>query len=145
MKRITAFILTLALCVSMLCGCTKTSDKNESTADKSIESVYYDTHSENRLSNPNATKEAIAVYNYIWEVYENKILSGQQESTWKDSDEYEMDFLFDNTGKLPAIRGLDFMNNDFYSSVDRAEDWWKKGGIVTICWHCGTDFCDSWD
>lgn len=151
MKRIFAIFFALMFCAFSFSGCTKNSQGKQSNTDSensktiSNEKTYYDTHSENRLSNPNATKEAIAVYNYICEVYGTNILSGQQESTWKGSDEYEMDFIFDASGKYPAIRGLDFMNQDFYGCVNRATKWWEKGGIVTICWHCGTDFRDAWD
>ncbi|MGN0552531.1 MAG: glycosyl hydrolase [Oscillospiraceae bacterium] len=97
-----------------------------------------------KLSNPNATKEAQALYDYICETYKNNIISGQQESTWMGSDQYEFDYIYKNTGKYPAIRGLDYMNDDFDGVNERAADWHKKGGIVTICWHCGCDFSGSW-
>lgn len=61
------------------------------------------------------------------------------------SDQYEFDYIYKNTGKYPAIRGLDYMNDDFDGVNKRAEEWHKKGGIVTICWHCGSDFSHSWD
>ena len=48
-----------------------------------------------------------------------------------------MDYIKETTGKLPAMRGLDFMNADFDGVVERAEDWWEKGGLVTSCWHTG--------
>lgn len=97
------------------------------------------------LSNANATDEAKAVYKFICENYQNKLISGQQESTWMDSPEYEMDYIFNATGKYPAIRGLDFMNDDFDGVVERSVEWWKKGGIVSICWHCGPDFTGNYD
>ena len=59
------------------------------------------------------------------------------ESTWMGSPEYEMDYLLEKTGKLPAMRGLDFMNNDFDGVVQRAKEWDARGGLVTICWHTG--------
>ncbi|MCM1023249.1 MAG: glycoside hydrolase family 26 protein [Prevotella sp.] len=37
------------------------------------------------------------------------------------------------------------MNDDFKGVNRRAEEWFKKGGIVTICWHCGSNFSGSWD
>lgn len=99
------------------------------------------------LSNPNATAEAQRLYDYIWSVYGNKILSGQQESTWMEDGgtEYEMNFLFANTGKYPAIRGLDFIEDDFDGCVERAKAWAERGGIVTICWHCSSDFDGGYD
>lgn len=61
------------------------------------------------------------------------------------SDQYEFDYIYEKTGKYPAIRGLDYMNDDFNGVNKRAADWYEKGGIVTICWHCGCDFSGSWD
>lgn len=93
-----------------------------------------------KLSNKNADETTKAVYSFICDAYGEKIISGQQESTWADGSEYEMDYIFGTTGKLPALRGFDFMNDDFDGVVQRATDWWEKGGLVTICWHCGADF-----
>ena len=103
-------------------------------------SVFETDKSVMHLSNPNANETTKKVYAYICEMYENHIISGQQESTWVDGPDYEMQYLFDATGKLPAMRGLDFMDDDFDGVVERAKDWWAKGGLVTLCWHCGSDF-----
>lgn len=93
-----------------------------------------------KLSNPNADENTKAVYSYICKNFGKKILAGQQESTWiNNNPNYEMELIEDATGKLPAIRGLDFMNDDFEGVVNRAKAWWNKGGIVTICWHTGID------
>lgn len=97
-----------------------------------------------KLSNPNASKEAKALFDYICKTYKNGIISGQQESTWMGSDQYEFEYIYNNTGKYPAIRGLDYMNDDFSGVNKRAADWHDRGGIVTICWHCGSDFSGSW-
>ena len=85
------------------------------------------------------SEKTTAVYNYIRDNFGTAILSAQQESTWMDSPDYEMDYLLDVTGKLPAIKGLDFMNNDFDGVVERAVAWDEMGGIVTICWHTGVE------
>lgn len=90
------------------------------------------------LVNPNANDETRKVYEYINSLYGFKILSGQQESTWMGSPEYEMNYLMDKTGKLPAIRGFDYINRDFRGVNNRAKKWWDKGGLVSICWHWGT-------
>lgn len=97
-----------------------------------------------KLSNPNASKTAQKLYDYICDTYGKAILSGQQESTWMGSEQYEFDYIFDKTGKYPAIRGLDYMNDDFSGVNRRAKEWHERGGIVTICWHCGCDFSGSW-
>lgn len=92
-----------------------------------------------------AAKAKQKVLDYIYEVYGNGTISGQQESTWMGSDNYEFDYIKATTGKLPAIRGLDYMNDDFKGVNERAIKWWNDGGIVTICWHCGCDWSKSWD
>ena len=89
------------------------------------------------LSNPNAGARTRALYEYLVSSFGHVMLTGQMESTWMGSPDYEMDYIEKTTGKLPAIRGLDFMNNDFDGVVERAKAWDKKGGIVTICWHTG--------
>lgn len=92
---------------------------------------------EYRLSNPSAGEKTRAVYRFLCENYGKRIISGQQESTWKGSPEYEMDLIRKETGKTPALRGLDFMNDDFDGVTKRAKEWWDRGGLVTICWHAG--------
>ena len=88
------------------------------------------------LSNPDASPEAKEVYRYIASIYGKAILAGQQESTWVNRNpDDEMDYIKKVSGKLPAIRGLDYMA---YNGVtERAIAWWQKGGIPTICWHWG--------
>ena len=66
-----------------------------------------------RLSNPSASEKTKAVYSFLCENYGKKIISGQQESTWMGTPDYEMNLIRRETGKTPAMRGLDFMNNDF--------------------------------
>ncbi len=116
-----------------LSGCSAAQTKPDSSVTSSL-----------TLSNPDATKEAQALYEYICGTYRNGIISGQQESTWMGSDQYEFDYIYKKTGKYPAIRGLDYMNDDFAGVNKRAVDWHDRGGIVTICWHCGSDFSGSW-
>lgn len=90
------------------------------------------------LSNPNATKEAVSLYNYLCDVYGNGILAGQQESTWiNNNPDDEIEYIEANTGKLPAIRGLDYINEDFDGVTNRSIEWWEKGGIPSICFHWG--------
>jgi len=84
-------------------------------------------------------EKTTAVFNYIRDNFGKYILSAQQESTWMGSVDYEMDYLMNVTGKLPAIRGLDFMNDDFDGVAERAIEWDRLGGLVTICWHTGVD------
>lgn len=97
-----------------------------------------------RLSNPNANATTVKVYEYIASLGGKYCISAQQESTWIDGDHYETDYIFNASGKYPAMRGLDYMNDDFDGVNQRAIEWWNKGGLVTICWHTGSDFYGEW-
>ncbi len=98
------------------------------------------------LTDSNATSETKTLMKYLKSVYGNHILSGQQEiygggMNGDGNMEKEFDWLLENTGKLPAIRGFDMMNyNPLYGwedgTTERLIDWvTKKGGIATVCWH----------
>ncbi len=95
------------------------------------------------LSNPNSNEKTRAMYDYICSCFGEKVLSGQQESTWVEEN-YELKLIEKATGKLPAICGFDYMNDDFAGVNERAIEWAQKGGIVTICWHTGADFTGEW-
>jgi len=84
----------------------------------------------------NASREARNLLNYLYGMYGQKMLSGQMESTWMPGGaDYELNYIQAMTGKLPAIRGLDFIQ---YGGVaQRAIDWWGRGGISNIRWHWG--------
>ena len=76
-----------------------------------------------RLSNPDASEEAVRLYEYICGSFGSYMLSCQQESTWMSSPEYEMEHIYKVTGKYPAMRGLDFMNNDLFGSLSFLESF----------------------
>lgn len=132
MKKKLLVIIAVVLCISVIFGvCLLLPPKTDK--------------SKMKLSNKNANSATVAVFKYICDTYENKIITAQQESTWVDTAEYEMNYISDATGLLPAMRGFDFMNDDFEGVTQRAQDWWNKGGLVTICWHCGPDFSGNYD
>ena len=108
-----------------------------------IETVITAHAQESSLSNPNASAEAQSLYRFLHDTYGNYVISGQQESTWMGSEDYEFDIIHNASGKYPALRGLDYMGDDFAGCNRRAKAWHDKGGIVTICWHCGADFSGS--
>lgn len=93
---------------------------------------------ENNTINPNATKEARIVHNFVRDMRGRYILSGQQESTWVDTPDYEINYVKSVSNRLPAIRGLDYINEDFDGVTERSIEWWNKGGIVSTCWHWGS-------
>ena len=91
-----------------------------------------------------ATAETQALMKYLKSVYGKHIISGQQEiygGGHKENYEWENEFLKDLTGKVPAIRGVDFMNyNPLYGwedgTTERCIKWAKeRNGIITASWH----------
>ena len=109
---------------------------------------------ERTLSDPEATDSTKRLYSYLLDCYGNHILSGQQEncgshnynfandpSTYIKDNEAEFTYIEENTGKLPAIRGIDMLT--YNSSSDYRDDatgrvieWSQKyKGIVTLSWH----------
>lgn len=133
MRKILAIIGMLTMTLSLTaCQAKKTTTgtlaERESTTEEIVETTVQ--------ASAAAAKKA-AVYQYICDNFGKVMLSCQQESTWMGSPDYEMNYIKRTTGKLPAMRGLDFMNNDFSGVVMRARAWDAKGGLVTICWHTG--------
>lgn len=95
-------------------------------------------------SDKKATAETKSLMKFLTDNYGKQVLSGQQEIYGSGHDgnyEYEFDYIKDTTGKLPAVRGFDFMNyNPLYgwddNTTERVIEWCKeKGGIATACWH----------
>lgn len=93
---------------------------------------------------PDATAETRSLMQFLTESYGKQVLTGQQEIYGSGHDnnyDVEFDYLKETTGKLPAVRGFDFMNyNPLYgwddNTTERAIDWGtKQNGIVTACWH----------
>ncbi|RAP76155.1 glycosyl hydrolase [Paenibacillus montanisoli] len=95
---------------------------------------------EPKLINPNADDSAKRLMAFLCDAYGSKMLTGQQIGVISTP---EVDFIYQETGKYPAIGGFDFMN-DSPSRTERgavgtdtelALKWWEEGGIVTFCWH----------
>ena len=68
-----------------------------------------------------------------------KILLAQQESPRRGFSDRENQWIQAVTGEMPAIRGLDFIHDDYEGVVERCKRWRDLGGIVTICWHTGVE------
>ncbi len=97
-----------------------------------------------QLTTPDPIPGAIRLYEYLCDGRDGSCLTGQMESCWCHTTEHEIRYILQHTGRMPAIRGLDFMDNDFLGVVHRAADWHARGGIVTICWHTGPDFASEY-
>ena len=97
-----------------------------------------------KLTDPKATASAQKLMDYFGSIYGKKIVSGQQEIYGGGNNgnyELEFDFIYEKTGKYPAIRGFDFMNyNPVYGwddqTTERVIEWVNgRGGIATASWH----------
>ena len=84
---------------------------------------------------PGASPEARALLNYLYALYGKKTLSGQMWSPWGID---EIETVEEITGKLPAIRGQDYIHESANVRENQlATEWWKAGGIPTLMWHWG--------
>ena len=111
------------------------------------------------LSKNKLSYQAQKLMDFINANYGKKIISGQMTCTWNYNID-SLEYVFRDTGKYPAIAGFDFMNmledvtpeklnergeilgqdGKYHSrhghlEIQKAEEWHKKGGIVTFCWH----------
>lgn len=89
------------------------------------------------LTNPMAQPAAQRLYQYLHNICGKGILSGQQECPRDKTHGDELSYIQKISGHLPAILGLDYIEEDFEGVTKRAMDWHERGGIVTICWHWG--------
>lgn len=84
---------------------------------------------------PDALPEARAVLDYLHEMHGKKTLAGQMWVPW-GSDEIET--VERITGKLPAIRGHDYIHERSNKRENELMiEWWRSGGIPTVMWHWG--------
>lgn len=135
MKNLKSFI-TLLMVVCSIFSCKK--DNAQTTPVVTPPVVVSRFNINATLVTPNATKEAKAVYDFLKENYSKKILSGVMTLNSFD----ETNWLKTNTGKEPAIVGLDFMHSgrgynwyDDKQPIKDAKTYWLKNGIPVIVWH----------
>ncbi len=90
------------------------------------------------LVHPSPSPEAKAVYDFLRENYGKQILSGVMTLNSFD----EVKWLKENTGKEPAIVGLDFMHNnrdyswfDEHQPIKDAKTYWDRNGLPALMWH----------
>jgi mannan endo-1,4-beta-mannosidase len=92
----------------------------------------------NSLVTPSSSAEANKLYQFLKENYGKKVLSGVMTLSSMD----ETNWLKEQTGKEPAIIGLDFMHcnrgytwYDDQQPVKDAKAYWAKNGIPVFLWH----------
>jgi len=147
MKRNIAIFLSILF---LFVSCAKESDSNK---DDEIVNEY-----SGRFS-PNTAR----LMNYLNDVYGDKILSGQMDTSWTTNSTMDMIARVNaDTGKYPAIKGFDLIqlpSDGGREQANEAIEWWDgtnkmngQGkaqkllpgkpdihGIVTFCWHWNID------
>ena len=90
------------------------------------------------LATPDPTIETQRLFSYLTDKFTKKIHSGTMSLNAIE----EAQWLYSQTGKYPALIGLDFMNHtrdwgwyDKSVLVNEAKNWYNKNGLVAICWH----------
>lgn len=91
--------------------------------------------------NPNATIQAKNLLCYLYSLYGKSVLSGQQEMSWS-APAADAEWIKTQTGVYPAVLGGDLLypgdtNKQKDGTIDRANAWWKAGGITMIRYHMG--------
>ncbi len=94
-----------------------------------------------KLINPKATTEAVALYDYLRDGFGKRTLSGAMCKYTVQS--IEADWMKQKSGKYPAILCYDFMNvtrswswDEPYSTlITSAKEWNKEGGVISAMWH----------
>ena len=70
------------------------------------------------LNNPEATVRTRSLYRLLESLSGNKILLGQQESPGSGYADREIEWIQAATGETPALRGLDFIHDDYTGVVE---------------------------
>ncbi len=90
------------------------------------------------LVTPNPTPQAQKLYQFLLDQYSKKIISGVMTLNSMD----EVNWLKTNTGKEPALVGIDFMhcgrNYSWYNEntpMNDARNYYNRNGIPALCWH----------
>ncbi|MCI1779121.1 MAG: glycoside hydrolase family 26 protein [Bacteroidales bacterium] len=91
--------------------------------------------------NPSAGIQAVKLYSYLKNNFGRRILSGTMANFSVETN--EADWVYEKTGKYPAITCFDFINStrDYFWApsydelITNAEQWWNNGGIVACMWH----------
>jgi hypothetical protein len=89
---------------------------------------------------PNATQQAKNLLCYLYSIYGNHVLSGQQETSWSNPAN-DITWYSNNGMKLPAVLGGDYLYSDGGAAVTgtatRAIAYWNAGGIPLAMYTMG--------
>lgn len=92
------------------------------------------------LCTPHPLPQAQKVYDYLHQIYGQKILSASMANVnWNIA---EAELVKQATGKYPAIATFDYIHlfaspADWidYGDITVVKNWWKEGGLVAAGWH----------
>ena len=100
------------------------------------------------LVTPQAATNTRRLYQFLLDNFQQKIISGvmtlKSLSTLTGNEQNEIAWLYEHTGKKPALLGLDFMDHTgavqsgWRNNPDLIADavyWKNQHGIVALCWH----------
>jgi mannan endo-1,4-beta-mannosidase len=104
--------------------------------EKVTDTIQYSISKELVTANPSS--EAQKLYQFLYDNYGKKIISGAMTLNSMD----EITWLKNNTGKQPALVGLDFMHcgrgytwYDDETPINDAKNYYSQNGIPAFCWH----------
>ena len=83
---------------------------------------------------PQATMQVKNLLCYLYSIYGNHVLSGQQETSWSNP-AGDISYYVTNTGKYPAILGGDYLYPS--GTTSRAQAYWQAGGLTMMRYHMG--------
>lgn len=83
---------------------------------------------------PAATTQAKNLLCYLYSIYGNHVLSGQQETSWSNP-AADISYYVTTVAKSPAILGGDFLYTN--GTTARAQAYWAAGGLTMIRYHMG--------
>ncbi len=92
--------------------------------------------------NSAANQAARNLYSFLKDNFLKKTISGVMTLKPLSNSTNEITYLKSNTGKEPALLGLDFMDHTGSNTwinnpdvINDAKTWWGRNGIVALCWH----------
>ena len=112
---------------------TRSSTTDKDLTQHRVRSIQF--NATDTLSTPNPSREAVALYRYLQDMFGKQMLSGQMWTPWGIN---EIEYVSTKTGKIPAIAGFDYINEPQNAGENqKAIEYWHNGGIVTMMWHWG--------
>ena len=93
------------------------------------------------LVTPQPSAQAVKVYNFLKENFGKKVISGVISDSTRNTDEPK--WVFEKTGKWPALVGYDFMDHTWLKQnwikydgpFIQGKRHWENKGLVTLTWH----------